>query len=269
MDAILAIAHRHDLTVIEDACHAHGAEYRGRRLGSIGHMGCFSFQSSKNLNAGEGGLITTNDARLAKLLWSIHNCGRNPEGGAWYEHHMISANHRMTEFQAALLDAQLDRLEAQTVTRDRNGQYLAARLGQIPGLLPQRRDANATRHSYHVFCFRVDPDVWGVPHGRVMQALQAEGIPANVGYPLPLYKQPVFAQKAFGPYTGYRCGRPDLDYASWSCPNCDTLCYRQGCWIAHPALLGSRQDMDDIWEAFAKVFKHRQELATPVPVSAA
>lgn len=261
MEAILAIAWRHKLVVIEDAAHAHGAEYKGRRLGSIGDMGCFSFQSSKNLNSGEGGIITTNDAKLAKLLWSIHNCGRDPEGGAWYEHHVISANHRMTEFQAALLDAQMDRLEGQTVTRDRNGRYLAGKLKEIPGVHPQRRDSFATRHSYHVFCFRINPDVWGVPHVRVLAALQAEGIPAHAGYPLPLYKQPVFAERRFGPYTGYRAARPGIDYAKVSCPNCETLCYRQGCWIAHAALLGEQADMEDIAAAFVKVYEQRGELA--------
>ena len=134
---------------------------------------------------------------------------------------------------------------------------------------PQRRDAFATRHSYHVFCFRIDPQVWGVPHTRVMQALQAEGIAAYAGYPLPLYRQPVFAERRFGPYTGYRAARPEIDYAKWSCPNCETLCYRQGCWIVHPVLLGSQADMDDIAAAFAKVFAHRQELAVAAaPVSA-
>jgi len=137
MDAIMAIAQRHNLIVIEDAAHAHGAEYKGRRAGSIGHMGSFSFQSSKNLTAGEGGFITTNDPELAERCRSIHNCGRRP-GHAWYEHFVISGNYRLSEIQGALLNAQLQRLEEQARRRDENGRYLTEHLGQIPGIKPQR-----------------------------------------------------------------------------------------------------------------------------------
>ncbi|MBA2602358.1 MAG: DegT/DnrJ/EryC1/StrS family aminotransferase, partial [Acidobacteria bacterium] len=117
MDAILAIARRHGLIVIEDAAHAHGARYRDRPAGSLGDMASFSFQSSKNLTAGEGGIITTNDDRLADACRSISNCGRVP-GGLWYEHHVVSGNYRLGEFQGAVLNCGLDRLEAQTVARD-------------------------------------------------------------------------------------------------------------------------------------------------------
>src|SRR5436190_17382720 len=98
MDLIMAIANRHKLVVIEDAAHAHGASYKNRPAGSIGHMGSFSFQSSKNLTAGEGGIIITNDNSLAESCRSIHNCGRVPDG-VWYEHHIISSNYRLGEFQ--------------------------------------------------------------------------------------------------------------------------------------------------------------------------
>src|SRR5687768_13818168 len=132
MDALMAIADRHGLTVIEDAAHAHAASYKGRPAGSIGHMGSFSFQSSKNLTAGEGGIIITHDDALAESCRSIHNCGR-VAGGVWYEHHVISGNYRLGEFQAAVLNCQLDRLEEQTEARDRNGRYLASRLEALPG----------------------------------------------------------------------------------------------------------------------------------------
>src|SRR5262245_40609396 len=89
MDEIMAIAQKHKLIVLEDAAHAHGASYRNRPAGSIGHLGSFSFQSSKNMTAGEGGVITTNDDTLAEACRSIQNCGRVP-GGIWYEHHVIS-----------------------------------------------------------------------------------------------------------------------------------------------------------------------------------
>ena len=181
MRAIMAIARKHKLVVIEDAAHAHGASYRNRPAGSIGHLASFSFQSSKNMTAGEGGIITTNDATLAAACRSMHNCGRIPTG-VWYEHHVISGNYRLGEFQGAILNAQLDRLEAQTKTRDRNGQYLAGRLAAIPGLHPQKRPADCTRHSYHLFMLRLDSQGFGAPRAAVLKALQAEGIPCSGGY---------------------------------------------------------------------------------------
>src|SRR5438874_7799157 len=137
MRALMAIAKRRKLIVIEDAAHAHGASYRDRPAGSLGHMASFSFQSSKNMTSGEGGIITTNDDALAESCRSIQNCGRIPTG-VWYEHHVISGNYRLGEFQGAVLSGQLDRLETQTRTRDRNGRYLAARLAVVPGLLPHK-----------------------------------------------------------------------------------------------------------------------------------
>src|SRR5438445_3193745 len=147
MDAIMAVARKRKLVVIEDAAHAHGAGYKNRPAGSLGHMASFSFQSSKNLTAGEGGIITTNDEALAETCRSIHNCGRVRDG-VWYEHHVISGNYRLGEFQGAMLNAQLERLEAQTRRRDRNGQYLASKLIRLPGIHPQKRAADCTRHSY-------------------------------------------------------------------------------------------------------------------------
>src|ERR1043166_9453517 len=153
MDPIMAIAKRRKLTVIEDSAHAPGASYNDEPAGSIGHLASFSFQSSKNLTAGEGGIITTNDDTLAEACRSIHNCGRVPDG-LWYEHHVISGNYRLGEFQGALLNSQLDRLAAQTKMRDRNGKYLASRLARLPGVLPQKRAPDCTRHSFHLFMLR-------------------------------------------------------------------------------------------------------------------
>ena len=107
-------------------------------------------------------VIVTNDAGLAESCRSIHNCGRVPDG-VWYEHHVISGNYRLGELQGALLDAQLDRLEAQTATRDANGRYLASRLARLGGIHPQRRPATCTRHSQHLFMLRFDADAFGGP----------------------------------------------------------------------------------------------------------
>jgi dTDP-4-amino-4,6-dideoxygalactose transaminase len=260
MEALTDIARRHGLTVIEDAAHAHGAEYKGRRVGSIGHMSMFSFQASKNLNSGEGGIVLTSDDELAARLRSLHNCGRLP-GRAWYEHFSLGGNHRLSEFQGAILNAQWGRFEQQAQTREENGKYLAQRLATIPGIFPQARDACCTRHGYHLFAFRMDPAVFGASRETFLQALTAEGIPAVAAYPIPVYRQPVFQKLAFGPYSGYHKALPEPDYTRTCCPNCETISFSQGIWLKHRLLLGSRQDMDDIAAAVEKTYENREHLA--------
>ncbi len=254
MEALMSLARKHNLVVIEDAAHAHAASYQARPVGSLGHLSSFSFQSTKNLTSGEGGIVATSDDRLAEACRSIHNCGR-VAGGRWYEHHVMSGNYRLGEFQGAVLNAQLDRLEEQTVTRDRNGQYLAARLSRIPGLHPQKRPAECTRHSYHLFLLRIDAPAFGAPREAILKALVAEGIPICGGYALPLYRQPLFLNKAFGPYLPRAAA--SLDYGAVSCPNCERICAEQGAWLEQGLFLGSRSDMDDIARAFEKVHEHR------------
>lgn len=259
MDALMAIARTHGLIVIEDAAHAHGATYRNRPVGSIGHIAAFSFQSSKNLTAGEGGIITTNDDSLAESCRAIHNCGRLPDG-IWYEHHVISGNYRLGEFQGAVLNCQLDRLEEQAGTRDRNGQRLASRIRALAGVVPQARGETCTRHSYHLFMLRIDPAAFGAPRAAVLRALEAEGIPCSAGYALSLPEQPLFRNQAFGPYLPRSSAR--CDYAGVSCPNSDLICREQGIWLEQRLFLGPPDDIDDIALAFEKVHTHRDALRT-------
>ncbi len=260
LEALRAIARRHELVVIEDACHAHGAGYKGRRVGAIGDLGVFSFQSTKNLTCGEGGIILTNDAKFADQCRSLHNCGR-VAGGAWHEHHRIGGNYRLSEFQGAVLNAQWNRFEEQAETRERNGVYLAQRLAALPGVYPQARSSDCTRHGYHLFAIRIDPAVLDISRALLLRALAAEGIPASAGYAVPLYRQPVFEGLVFGPYSGYRAARPDLDYRTASCPTCEALCSAQAVWLEQRLLLGALQDMEDVARAFEKVYEHRAHLA--------
>jgi dTDP-4-amino-4,6-dideoxygalactose transaminase len=257
MEALMAVARARGLVVIEDAAHAHGAGYKGQAVGSLGDMATFSFQSSKNITTGEGGMITTNDEALAESCRSIQNCGR-VAGGVWYEHHVIAGNYRLGEFQGAVLNGQLDRFEDQARTRDTNGQYLASRVAAVPGLHPQARHADCTRHGYHLFMLRLDPGAFGAPRGAVTEALAAEGIPCSSGYGFSLPRQPLFRNKAFGPYLAGAAAR--LDYESVRCPASDLLC-EQCIWLDHAMLLGSRADIDDIARAFEKIYEHRAELA--------
>jgi dTDP-4-amino-4,6-dideoxygalactose transaminase len=256
MEAIMGIARRCGLVVIEDAAHAHGASWRGRPAGSIGDVGSFSFQSSKNMTSGEGGIIVTNDDALAAACRSIQNCGR-VEGGKWYEHHVISGNYRLGEFAGAVLNCQLDRLEEQTRRRDENGQYLAGRLGKLPGIYPQRRTEDCTGHAYHLFMMRVVAEEFGVSRDVVLRALEAEGIPCSGGYGFSLPAQPVFVEKAFGPYLAAE--RKGLDFSAVRCVNSDRVC-RESIWLEQNLFLGTRGDMEEIGEAFEKVYEGRGEL---------
>jgi dTDP-4-amino-4,6-dideoxygalactose transaminase len=258
MDAINAIAKKHNLLVLEDAAHAHGASYKHRPAGSLGDLASFSFQSSKNLTSGEGGIVTTNDDKLAAECRSLHNCGRIPTG-VWYEHHVISGNYRLGELQGALLNAQLERLEEQTRTRDGNGKYLAERLAKLPGIHPQARPEFCTRHAYHLFMLRIEEDAFGAPRGAVVEALKAEGVPCSAGYGFSLYKQPMFQSKAFGPYLAEQ--RKQLDYSRVHCANSDLLCREQALWLEQAMFLGPRADMNDIAGAFQKIHENGPELA--------
>ena len=151
-------------------------------MGGIGAMGAFSFQSSKNLNAGEGGIVLTNDDGLAEAARSLADCGHVPSEPR-YNHYSVAGNHRMTEMQGALLLVQMEYLEAQASKRHENGDYLTERLGNIDGILPVSRPAKADRHARHLYLFRYNDEAFrGIPKSRFIEALRAEGIPASPGY---------------------------------------------------------------------------------------
>ncbi len=252
MDRIMEIARKHDLIVIEDAAQAHAAEWRGQRVGSIGDMGSFSFQSSKNLCAGEGGIITTSDQKLGDRCWSFHNCGRI-KTGAWYEHHVLGSNFRMTGWQAAVLLAQMERLDEQTEIRNRNGVYLSEKLSEIEGIKPNKRDERVTKHAYHVYIFRYDAGKFGgQPRSRFLEALSAEGIPCSPGYN-PLYKHELFKASIQKNPLLYGYDKADADYSKLYCPVTEKACDEEGVWFFQSMLLGDQEDMDDVVKAIKKI----------------
>ena len=249
MDALMNIAGRHNLKVIEDACHAHGGEYKGKKLGSIGDAGCFSFQSSKNLTSGEGGIVITNNKEIFDLVNSLHNVGR-VEGGQWYEHHNLGCNYRITQIQAILLSEQLKRLEKQTHLRNKNGLYLNSLLEKIDGISPLTRGHGETLHTYHLYIFRYDKSKFNnIPKAEFARMLAAEGVPSFMGYPEPLYKQPVFQKKNIFCYAipGY------VDYTNVCCPVAEKACYEEAVWILQHAMLGTKEDMEKFAEAILKI----------------
>ena len=250
LDSILDIARRHSLLVIEDACQAHGSEWKGRRVGAIGDLGCFSFQASKNINAGEGGAVVSDDQELIERAWSVQNCGRIREG-AWYQHEVLGSNFRMTEWQAAVLLAQMTRFEEWAKRREENGRYLAQRMAEIPGITPQHRDERVTQHAYHLFIFRYDKESFGgMNRGEFLEALRAEGIPASPGY-TPLYGAGAI-QKGTAELRHFVEGHP-VQYVEPDCPATERACSEEAVWLRQTMLLGSGDDMDDILDALAKI----------------
>jgi dTDP-4-amino-4,6-dideoxygalactose transaminase len=241
MTAIMSIAEKYGIPVIEDCAHAHGAAWEGTSVGSFGSVATFSFQSSKTLPIGEGGAVATNSDRLARLLWALQNCGRAP-GEPDYNHYIAATNCRMGNLQAALGVSQLARLEEQCRTRDANGRHLMGLLSRISGILPQGVDARVNRHGFYLFIFQVDDD--RVPRDAFREALDAEGVPTELPYP----------------------SIHSLDFMrtrglSTGCfPASDRIADR-AIWIYHRVLLAERKDVELIAGAVEKIMHNREQLA--------
>ncbi len=247
MDKINAIAQRHNLIVIEDACHSWGGRWEGKGAGTLGLGGVFSFQMSKNITAGEGGAIVTDNEDFADVCRSITNCGRS-KTGPWYYHERIGTNVRMNEFTANILLAQLTRAENQLQVREANGVYLTTALKEIPGIYPQPLSNRVTRRAFHLLCIRLKEEEIGCSREPFIKAVQAEGLPLTAGYPYPIYKQPAFQNAAF------------YDYSQTCCPVAEDLCYKSGAWLPHHILLGKEKDMEDLVKIIRKVQEHALEL---------
>jgi len=248
LDRVVPLCDQYKLTLIEDCAHAHGASWNEQRVGSFGKFGSFSFQASKNMTAGEGGILITNDPDLAERARSISNQGRRT-GGAWYEHPSLGTNARITGFQAALLLNQLERLPKQLATRMQRATYLRDKLESIHGLTPTPHtlDERLTIHAYHLFSMRYESVQWhDVPRAKVVAALLAEGVPVTLGYPHPIYRNAVFQQHP-------TVVRP--------CPEAEAYC-EASIWLPHNALLASEEWLNKVVLAISKVRNAVGELAT-------
>ncbi len=255
MDAILALAGRRNIPVLEDACQSHLAEWKGRKAGTLGKAGCFSFQASKNLNSGEGGAILSNDTQLLDACYAFHNNSRR-RNTAGYDFSYVNRglNLRLTEFQGSLLLSQMKRLEAQAAQRDKNADYLTSLLNEIPGIAPAKKYPGCTRNAYHLYMFRYDArEFAGLPRDRFLKAMEAEGIPVSGGYS-PLNKEPFLTNTLQS--KGYRRIYGDQVLKAWAernhCPANDRLC-NQAVWLYQGMLLGPRSDMDDVAAAVRKI----------------
>ncbi|MGQ9455462.1 MAG: DegT/DnrJ/EryC1/StrS family aminotransferase [Armatimonadota bacterium] len=259
MDSILQIARKHNLKVVEDCAQAHGAEWNGRRVGSFGDAAAFSFQASKNLTSGEGGIVVTTDEEVGERAWSIHNVGRVKDG-AWYHHPVMGSNYRMTEFQAAILLNQMRKLDVETARRNENALYLTERLSQIDDIKPLKRDERVTRHAYHLYIFRYQGEgTTGVSRSKFIEALNAEGIPCGAGY-LPLYRTGMFDIDPDSCPVGCPLYGKRVVYRELYLENCERACDHEAVWLGQNMLLGERSDMDDIANAVEKIMSNISEL---------
>ena len=259
MDRIMEIARRHGLLVIEDACEAAGSEWRGRKVGSLGDMGCFSFQMGKPLTCGEGGAVTYDDDELDLSCYAQQQFGRSRDGQK-YMHYVPTGNHRMSEFAAAVLLAQLSRVEEQTETRYRNGEYFAGELERIEGISALKRDPRITKRGYYFYLLRYDSSKWGDVHrDKFMAALKAEGIRCSKAHNEPLYQLPAFRNIKKGcPITCSEYGR-EVDYSQVHCPVAERV-YESEIVSLGKDFLMERELVDKTLEAIWKIRDNIDEL---------
>lgn len=262
MDRLLDVGKKHNIPIVEDACHSWGGKWNGQATGSLGACGVFSFQVSKNLSGAEGGIIVTNDSSLADSCRSLTNCGR-VTGGQWYEHGQVGTNVRMTEFQAAILNQQLKRALPHLDQRTRAVRILDQELKGIPGLELLENDPRNTRRTYHLYCCWYDEKAWGIPRKRFVEAIMAEGIPMGGGYLSPVYGNLCF-QPGENPTNNPCIKRPakgsKLDYSETHCPVAQAAATDQ-LWMGHSVLLAKEDDIRAIPRAVRKVWENRAALA--------
>jgi dTDP-4-amino-4,6-dideoxygalactose transaminase len=264
MNRINAIARKHDLVVIEDACQAWLAEYEGKKCGTLSDLGCFSFQNSKHIPSGEGGAVTGNDDNIMDLCHSYHNCGR-PYGKSRNEftgYPFRGGNKRMMEYQAVILMSQMKRAKIDADKRLENALYLDSKLKEIPGIITYKLADGANRSAYHLYPFRYKKDYFdGLPREKFLKALSAEGIPCSGGYG-PQYHdglmeealnskgyQRLFSKQRLDAYREELKNLPDNDQLT-----------REAVWLFQNMLLAEREDMDDIVNAIQKIYENRKQL---------
>ena len=268
MTAIMAIAKKHNLIVVEDACQAWLAKVNGKKCGTIGHAGCYSFQNSKNMAVGEGGALVSDDGDFMDRCSSYHNYGNaygTAVGSVGSGTPMLGTKQRTTEYQAAMGLAQLERLPQEIEKRHANAEYLKQRIKDIPGIVPYTFSPGVTRAAFHLFPFRYKQEAFGggLSRDAFLKALKAEGVPCSSGY-APLNKMP-YVRHAFQTKNFRRMyTENELDYSAWmkrnQCPENDRTCGEM-VWLFQNILLAERCDMDDIANAIEKIRSNADKLA--------
>ncbi len=257
LDQLTALCSRRGLALVEDCAHAHGSTWNGAPVGTFGDAGTYSFQASKLMTGGEGGAVVSRRPEVLVDARSFGDCGRHPE--AWfYDHYSLGGNTRMTEWQGAVLLAQLDRFAGQQRRRSANARRLNLELAEIPGVRPQARDPRCTDQGNYCYVVEIDPEEFGAPRDAVRLALLSEGIPMTMAYP-PIHRLHVFQDpNGFAPRWRSRDGM--ADFAALSMPVSEHLADRT-LWFTTAVLMGSDDDTADVVRALAKIQAHADELS--------
>jgi len=260
LDALEVIATKRGIRLIEDSAHAHGSEWRGRKIGTFGAAATFSFQASKLMTAGEGGIIISDDDEFERQARSVHDCGRMP--GEWfYSHFIYGSNYRLTEWQGAILNVQLSRLEEQTLHRHRNGRLLDKLFAEIPGIAPQKCDPHCTRNGQYAYIFHVDAKQFaGIATENFIAALNAEGVPTQASYP-PLHDLDCFRSGEYRKCLSGAQATEKHEFLQQRFPNTQRAAW-ETVWIPQFALLADEQDMYEIAEAIRKIQRNAPEISS-------
>ncbi len=256
MDAIMALAEKYNLIVIEDCAHAHGAKWRGQGAGTIGHFGSFSLQSSKTVTSGEGGVLLCRTPELAARAASIIDCGR-PHDGAEQEFTM-GANFRMSELHSALAYVALERFPAQAKEREEMAAYMDEALSEVPGVRLLKRDPRHTSRSFYCYVFAINPEVFGMKHDVAVAALQKEGIPSSEGYEaMNHYElfQPKLSKLPVPSAFPERFAFEDMVL-----PEAERACQGEAIWLGESAFRAGTKGVDDVVNALKKVQAGAAEL---------
>jgi len=262
MDKVNEVAKKHNLKVIEDACQAWLGEYKGRKLGTLGDLGCFSFQNSKNLPAGEGGAVVGNNDEIMDRCFSFHNCGR-PYGSVQRttDYPIRGSNRRMQQIQAIILLSQMNRIEKDADLRLENAKYLDKKFAEIPGIVPYKLVTEDARSAYHFYPFRFLSEKFGnVTRARFIEALRSEGVPCSSGYGQ--QNKDGLIEEALNS-KGYKRLFSEKRLIRWreenQLPGNDQLA-KEAVTFSQSILLGNKSDMDDIVNAVTKIYENRNSL---------
>ena len=261
MDAIMALAEKHNLIVIEDCAHAHGAKWNGCGAGTIGHFGSFSLQSSKTLTSGEGGILLCRTEELARKVMAIIDCGRGHDGEGGTESGdspLMGGNFRMTELQSALALVGIERFPEQAKKREQMAAYMDEALSEIPGVRLMRRDPRHTTRSFYRYIFAIDPQVFGVEHDVCCAALLAEGVECEPGYE-PMHHYPLF-QPGKSRLAVPNAFPERFDFGSMSFPAAERACEHEAVWLDEAVFRDGHQGVDDAVAALKKIQKNATEL---------
>jgi dTDP-4-amino-4,6-dideoxygalactose transaminase len=256
MDSIMAIAKKHNLVVIEDCAHAHGAKWRGMGAGSIGDFGSFSMQSSKIITTGEGGVLTCRDAEMAERAASIIDCGRAKD--AEEKHNTMGVNYRLPEIQAALGLVALERFPEQIRQRAEHADYLEESLSEVPGVRLLRKDPRHTVRSFYRYVIAIDPEVFGAEHQAVCYALEHEGVSCWDGYPA-MHRNEIFQPRSSK--LAVPSAFPEkFDYSRLSLPETERATELEAVWLDENIFRAGRKGVEDAVKAIQKLTENRKEM---------